>query len=197
MKKQDHPVATLFSALFSAALFLSLLSGIASAGGLEMEQQSPVLFPASAFLSEPEAALQAGSMKAPAELAFPPPTTPHISSFSTARAHKFMGYGTVLLAGLAAVSHSSHDFHRAASYGATWLASATCATGFSGYKGFIDLTDGLSVYDTHAILGAAGTIGFAATLVMAEADSDGNHDSIGAASAAAMGLSVVVLKIRW
>lgn len=197
MKKQDHPVATVFSALFSAAVFLSLLAGIASAGGLEMDDRNPDLFPDSAFLSEPAAVLQTASMKAPAEPAFPPPTSPHISSFSTARAHTYMGYGTVLLAALAAVSHSSHDFHRAASYGATWLASATCATGFSGYKGFIDLSDGLSVYDTHAILGAAGTIGFAATLVMAESDSDANHGGIGAASTAAMGLSVVVLKIRW
>lgn len=197
MKKQDHPLAALFSALFSAALLLSLLGGTASAGAVGMAPRSPVLFPDGAFLCEPTPVLQASSMKKPDEPAFPPPATPHISSFSTARAHTYMGYGTVLLAALAAVSHSSHDFHRAASYGATWLASATCATGFSGYKGFIDLSDGLSAYDTHAILGAAGTIGFAATLVMAEADSDTNHDGIGVASTAAMGLSVVVLKIRW
>jgi len=197
MKKPDNPAATVFSVLFSTVFFLSLLTGIASAGGMGVERLNPHLFPKGAFLSEMTNARLLASEKTHAEAAFAAPTSPHISSFSTARAHKYMGYGTVLLAGLAAVSHSSHDLHRAASYGTTWLAAATCATGFSGFEGFIDLSDGLSVYDTHAILGTLGTIGFAATLAMAEADADSSHGGIGGASAAAMGLSVVVLKIRW
>jgi hypothetical protein len=122
----------------------------------------------------------------------------YVSSFSTARAHKYMGYGTIGLAAIAALSSSNHDFHRGASYAALWLAGATCATGVSGFRGFVDFTDGFSAADVHALLGAIGTVGFAATLVTAEADgNEKSHSGIGSGGAIAMGLSVIAIHFEW
>lgn len=127
----------------------------------------------------------------------PPLSYPETASFSTMRAHKYLGYTTMVLAALAAVSSSSHELHRTFSYAATWLAGATCATGFSGYGALIDLSDGLDTYETHAVMGMVGTAAFAATVVIAEAEEDPNHGAIGAASATAMGLSVMAVTLRW
>ncbi len=107
-------------------------------------------------------------------------------------AHKFMGYGTLVMGALAAVSSSSHSAHRATSYAAIALGGATVATGFTEYKGYIDLSDGFSRYDIHAVLGTAGLVAFTAAVLMAEADQ--SHSGFGVASAVSMGLSVVAIK---
>jgi|GEM_PF-6475659 len=107
-------------------------------------------------------------------------------------AHKYLGYATLVMAGLAAVSSSSHGLHRAASYAAIGLGGGTIATGFKEYGGYIDLSDGLSKYDTHAILGTVGALAFTAAVIAAEADQ--SHSGFGVASAVSMGLSAVVIK---
>ncbi|MFO7862308.1 MAG: hypothetical protein R6U41_13890 [Desulfosalsimonas sp.] len=122
---------------------------------------------------------------------------PDRASFRTMTAHKYLGYSTLALTALAAVSNSSHEIHRAASYGAAWLAGATCATGFAGYGNVIDLSEGISTHDTHAVFGILGTAALVATLVIAEADNDSGHGGIGGASAAALGISVIAVKIEW
>jgi len=195
MKKTGDVARRTILILLSAVF---LLPGIASAGEANARLKTVDLFPQEAFSDDcpPTIRLAAARTHARGEIAAR--MEPPVSSFSTARAHRFMGYGTIALAGLAAVSNSDHDLHRIASYTALWLASATCATGFSGHQGAIDLSDGLSAYDTHALLGSLGTIGFAATLALAEADDDdSSHGGLGAASAAAMGLSVVIVNIKW
>ncbi|MFW6283799.1 MAG: hypothetical protein ACOC1H_00230 [Desulfosalsimonas sp.] len=123
--------------------------------------------------------------------------SPDRASFRTMAAHKYLGYTTLALTALTAVTNSSHEIHRAASYGAAWLAGASCATGFAGYGNVIDLSEGISTHDTHAVFGILGTAALVATLVIAETDDDSGHGGIGAASAAALGVSVVALKIEW
>ncbi|MBA2882885.1 hypothetical protein HNR65_003240 [Desulfosalsimonas propionicica] len=123
--------------------------------------------------------------------------SPDRASFRTMTAHKYLGYSTLALTALAAVSNSSHEIHRAASYGAAWLAGATCATGFAGYGNVINLSEGISTHDTHAVFGILGTAALVATLVIAEADNDSGHGGIGGASAAALGISVIAVKIEW
>jgi hypothetical protein len=199
--------------LVTAALFLPAPASVAAGGrgaaaAADLHRPAADLFPPAALADtpllpegggdHPETGLLLAAKSAFSDMPASPPASPYVSSFSTARAHQFMGYGTIALAALTALTSSHHDFHRAASYATLWLAGATCATGFSGYRGFIDFSDGLSAYDAHAVLGALGTIGFAATLVIAEADGDeAGHTGIGAGSAIAMGVSVAVIQFQW
>jgi ammonia channel protein AmtB len=195
MKKTGGTARRTILILISVVFFLP---GIASAGGAQARLKAVDLFPAEAVSGDCPQTVRLAAARTHAHGEVKARMTPPISSFSTARAHRFMGYGTIALAGLAAASNSDHDLHRVASYAALWLAGATCATGFSGHQGAIDLSDGLSAYDTHALLGSLGTIGFAATLALAEADDDdSSHGGLGAASAAAMGLSVIIVNIKW
>lgn len=107
-------------------------------------------------------------------------------------AHKYLGYATLVMGGLAAISASSHSLHRAASYAAVGLGAGTVATGFKEYGGYIDLSDGFSSYDIHAVLGTAGLLAFTAAVAAAEADS--SHSGFGVGSAVSMGISVIAIK---
>jgi hypothetical protein len=204
MKRASRPAASCMSlVLFTAACLLPAPAGAAADGFPRepgLQQHAPELFPPALFAAAGGSQKNSDSLRAEGkrESLRPQRPSPYVRSFSTARAHQFMGYGTMLLAALTAVTNSEHDVHRAASYATLWLAGATCATGFSGYRNFIDLSDGISADDAHAMLGTLGTIGFAATLVIAEAeDDDEGHGGIGAASTVAMGASLLVLQIHW
>lgn len=195
MKKTGGVARRTILILLSVAF---LLPGIASAGEANGRGKTMDLFPEAVFSGDCPQTIRLAAARTHVQGEVTARMAPPVSSFSTARAHRFMGYGTIGLAGLAAVSNSDHDLHRITSYAALWLAAATCATGFSGHQGAIDLSDGLSAYDTHALLGSLGTIGFAATLALAEADDDdSSHGGLGAASAAAMGISVLIVNIKW
>lgn len=200
MKKTRVCIAQLVFAAWLMVLVVCALPGPASAQSVNGGADAQMLFPDADFFEQiqPEpvfAARASGGIHA-SDL----PDSKTIrqgASFRTMAAHKYLGYTTLALTALAAVTNSSHEIHRAASYGAAWLAGASCATGFAGYGNVIDLSEGISTHDTHAVFGIIGTAALVATLVIAEADNDSGHGGIGGASAAALGISVVALKIEW
>ena len=108
------------------------------------------------------------------------------------RLHKGLGYSAVALAVAAAVSGSSDDAHHAAGVGAGILGLGACLTGIAELHAYIDLTDGLSEYDWHALLTGLAAGSMAAAVVLATSDSE--HAGLGSAAAAGMGLAVVILR---
>ncbi|MDY6951369.1 MAG: hypothetical protein SWE60_07655 [Thermodesulfobacteriota bacterium] len=115
--------------------------------------------------------------------------------FDFGRLHKYLGYGTVLLAGIAAVSSGSRSAHYGAAYAATGTALATCLTGYMEYSDRFNLEDGLLSGDNaHIMLGVIGTIGIATAVTIADS-SESSHKHPGGAGGVSMLLSVVT--IRW
>ena len=124
-------------------------------------------------------------------------------------AHKWLGYGAVALGAVAAFSSSSEDLHCGAAWGAAALGTAALTTGIIKYRRTVDLSDGISRLDGHAILGGLAAAGFITACVLAgtggedddegEDDDDVNsaHAAIGGAALAAMAVSVVVIKVKW
>jgi len=109
------------------------------------------------------------------------------------QSHKYLGYATLLLAGLSSITGSSNSFHINLGRAATASAIATCATGYIEYSDALEPEQGLSGTNLHVGLGAIGTLGFVVTVALAE--SDKNHGGLGALSAGAIIVSFI--KIRW
>ena len=111
------------------------------------------------------------------------------------RLHKYLGYGTVLLAGTAAVSGSYRSLHYGSAYAATGTALATCLTGYMEYGDRFNLEDGLFSQDNlHIVLGVLGTVGLV-TAVAIEGSNESSHSAVGATGGASMLLSIIT--IRW
>jgi hypothetical protein len=105
--------------------------------------------------------------------------------------HKYLAYGTLVLAGVAATTGSESSTHHSAAIGASSLAVLTAATGFYEYGDMFDMDEGLSAANVHIVLGTLGAIGFAAEAAIAS--SGASHGGLGIASAAAMGAACIVI----
>jgi hypothetical protein len=131
------------------------------------------------------------------------------SSLSMRTAHKYLGFGALALGAVAALSSSSEDLHCASAWGACVLGSAALTTGIIEHSHAFNLSDGLSRYDGHAILGGLAAVGFIAAVLIAgsgeEDDDEGEdddevnsaHAGIGAASLATMAVSIVLIELKW
>lgn len=117
------------------------------------------------------------------------------SRFGLRRLHRYLGYGTLILAGVTAVSGSESDLHCGAAYAATGTAAATCVTGFMKYHRRWNLSKGLFHDDNaHIMLGVIGGIGMVASVITADSDSGPGHAGVGAAGGALMAVSVILIK---
>ncbi len=122
-------------------------------------------------------------------------TNAHDAGLDFGSLHKYLGYSTLLLAGIAAVSSSNRSVHYGSAYAATGTALATCWTGYIEYSDRFDLDEGvLSEDNLHIILGVLGTIGFATAVAIADSGEGSSHSGIGGASATSMLISVIVIK---
>lgn len=117
------------------------------------------------------------------------------SRFGLRKMHRYLGYGTLVLAGVTAVSGSESDLHCGAAYAATGTAVATCVTGFMKYHRRWNLSKGLFHDDNaHIMLGVIGGIGMVASVIAADSDSGPGHAGVGAAGGALMAVSVILIK---
>lgn len=138
-----------------------------------------------------------------------PPASGDKSSVNMRSAHKWLGYSAIALGTVAAFSSSSEDLHCASSWGAAILGTAALTTGIVKYHRTVDLSDGISRHDGHAILGSLAAVGFITACVLAgtsgedddegEDDDDVNsaHAAIGGVALATMAISVVIIKVKW
>lgn len=137
------------------------------------------------------------------------PASGNKSSVNMRSAHKWLGYSAIALGTVAAFSSSSEDVHCAAAWGAAALGTAALTTGVIKYRRTVDLSDGISRHDGHAILGCLAAVGFITACVLAgtgsedddegEDDDDVNmtHAAIGGVALATMAVSVVIIRLQW
>ena len=135
--------------------------------GTYFEHATPVASIKSATQSNPLASLDMGSL------------------------HKYLAYGTIVLAGVAASTGSDSSTHHSAAIGASALAVMTAATGYYEYGDMFDMDENLSAANIHIVLGTLGAVGFAAEAVIAS--TGGGHGGLGIASAAAMGAACIII----
>ncbi len=110
--------------------------------------------------------------------------------------HKYLGYTTVLLVGLAAATAGDNGAHYGAAYGSAVAAAATVTTGFVEYGDRFDLSYGLFSEDNaHIILGTIGAVACIAAVAVADSDGGGGHAGAGSGGGVAMALSIIT--IRW
>jgi hypothetical protein len=112
-------------------------------------------------------------------------------SLDMGRLHKYLAYGTIILAGIAATTGSDSATHHSTALGAATLGVMTMATGYYEYSDMFDLDEGLSKTNLHIVLGTLGAIGFAAEAIIASSDS--SHGGLGIGSAAAMGAACILI----
>ncbi|MEE8479681.1 MAG: hypothetical protein V3T59_00405 [Desulfobacterales bacterium] len=105
--------------------------------------------------------------------------------------HKYLGFGTLLLAGVAATTGSDSSIHHNSAVGAATLGVMTCATGYYEYGDMFEIDEGFSNYNLHIALGTIGAIGFAAEAIIASSDS--GHGGLGIWSTAAMGAALIII----
>lgn len=112
------------------------------------------------------------------------------------RLHKYFGYATLALAGVAAVTSSNKSLHYGSAYAATGTALLTCMTGYAEYAERFDLDEGLLAPDNlHVLLGVVGTVAITAAVATADSGDESSHAGTGIAGGSLMLVSVVV--IRW
>jgi len=111
------------------------------------------------------------------------------------KVHKYLGYSTILLAGVAAVTSSTKSLHYGAAYATTGTALATCFTGYYEYRDRFDLENGFLDEDNlHILLGTLGTLGVATAVAIADSGENNSHAGIGIAGGASMMVSIIVIK---
>jgi hypothetical protein len=113
------------------------------------------------------------------------------SSLDMGFLHKYLGYGTLLLAGVAAATGSDSSTHHYSALGSATLGVMTLATGYYEYGDMFDIDEGFSKYNLHIALGTLGAIGFATEAIIASTDS--GHGGLGIGSAAVMGAAFIVI----
>jgi hypothetical protein len=117
------------------------------------------------------------------------------ADFDFEKAHKYLGYSTILMAGLAAITSSNKSLHYGAAYTATGTALATCFTGYYEYRDRFDLEEGFFAEDNvHIMLGALGTIAIATAVAIADSGEEKSHAGMGITGGSAMVISVIVIK---
>jgi hypothetical protein len=110
--------------------------------------------------------------------------------------HKYLGYGTILMAGVVAVSSSSESFHEAAAYLTAGGAVSTVLTGYLAHSSRFDMDNGLFADDNlHIILGTLGAAILTTAVVIADGGDESSHSGLGIAGGALMTLGIV--KIVW
>jgi len=113
------------------------------------------------------------------------------SSLDMGFLHKYLGYGTLLLAGVAGATGSESSVHHYSAVGATTLGLMTLATGYYEYGDMFEIDEGFSTYNLHIALGTLGAIGFATEAIIASTDS--GHGGLGIGSAAVMGAAFIII----
>jgi hypothetical protein len=113
------------------------------------------------------------------------------SSLDMGFLHKYLGYGTLLLAGVAAATGSDSSVHHYSAVGSATLGVMTLATGYYEYGDMFDTDEGFSKHNLHIALGTLGAIGFATEAIIAGTDSD--HGGLGIGSAVVMGTALIII----
>lgn len=126
---------------------------------------------------------------------YPKPAASTGDGLDAEKLHKYLGWATVALAGLTAVSGSHKDTHYAAAYSTVAASVGTLATGYMAHGDRFTFEDGVFTEDNnHIILGTLGALGCIAAVALADSSGGNSHDNIGIVGGAAMAFSVITIK---
>lgn len=125
------------------------------------------------------------------------PTTSrrHSSWDDLATWHKYLGYGTVLMAGVTAASSSQESFHESAAYVTAAGAVSTLLTGYLAHGHRFDMSQGLFSRDNlHIVLGTLGAVALTTAVAIADDGEEGSHSGLGVTGGVLMTLGVIDIK---
>lgn len=109
--------------------------------------------------------------------------------------HKYLGFGTVVMAGVTAASNSNESFHETSAYITAAGALSTLLTGYMAHGEQFDMSEGIfSEPNRHIILGTLGAVLLTSAVVMAANDDDSNHSGLGVSGGVLMTLAVIDIK---
>jgi drug/metabolite transporter (DMT)-like permease len=120
-----------------------------------------------------------------------------------ARAHKWLGFTTVALAGTTALTSSEVDTHEPLAYATAAMALSTVATGIMAHGDRFDTSEGLLTQDnSHIMLGTLGAIMLTAGVLLAADSYDEDTEDVdmahaGLAGAGAAMMAIAIIDIRW
>jgi len=184
--RQLHRTAVMLIVLF----WIFNISTIAGADPLSDLSASDHLQSSLVLTKEDISHLFAGDQNEPV-----PALAPASIKADFGKVHKYLGYSTILLAGVAAVTSSTKSLHYGAAYATTGTALATCFTGYYEYRDRFDLGNGFLDEDNlHILLGTLGTLGVATAVAIADSGENNSHAGIGIAGGASMMVSIIVIK---
>lgn len=109
--------------------------------------------------------------------------------------HKYLGYGTVVLAGVTAATNSDEDLHESIAYATTAAALSTVLTGFLTHSDRFDTYEGLLSKDNlHIMLGTLGAAMLTTAVAIADDGRESSHSGLGVAGGVLMTLGVIDIK---
>jgi len=193
MSSKPFSRLTILACALAATLPLFAASAVANELDLNL---SPILSVDDSILLA-----QADAEASTALYAADPRVSQEKSLLSGKRIHQYLGFGSLLFAGLAAVtatdseggaqvSSSKKNLHRAMGLTAAALGGAAIANGFYVHQDDFNLDNGwLDPDNMHVLLAIAGTLGYA---IAVSTKGKGIHAGAGAGGAALMGLGIVL-----
>ena len=109
--------------------------------------------------------------------------------------HKYLGYGTILLAGITAVSNSEENFHESAAYATAAGAISTVVTGYLAHGQRFDTHQSLLSRDNlHIVLGTLGAAILTTAVAIADDGKESSHSGLGVTGGVLMTLGVIDIK---
>ena len=123
--------------------------------------------------------------------------------FTLDKAHKYLGFGTVALAGATAASNGEVDIHESLAYATAAFAISTVLTGYLSHRDRFDTSDGFFTKDnTHIMLGTVGAILLTTGVLLAADSFDEDNDSVsGGHAGLAIGggvlMTIAIVDIEW
>lgn len=110
--------------------------------------------------------------------------------------HKYLGYGTVVMAGITAISSSDEDLHESVAYATAAGALSTLLTGYLAHGDRFDLEEGFFSKDNlHITMGTIGAALLTTAVVLANNGSESSHSGLGVTGGVLM--TFAVIDIKW
>lgn len=111
------------------------------------------------------------------------------------KTHKYLGFGTIALAGATAATNSDEDTHEALAYATAACAVSTVLTGYLEHRDRFDLSDGLfSKENVHIITGTIGAAVLTTAVVIADDGKESSHSGLGITGGVLMTLAIIDIK---
>ena len=116
--------------------------------------------------------------------------------FSLERSHKYLGFGTVALAGMTAATGGDNDAHKSLAGATAACALTTVLTGYLAHSDRFDKSEGFfSKENRHIIAATAGAALLTTAVLIADDGKEKSHAGLGATGGILM--TIAIIDIKW